>query len=119
MDRVPGPVRRGAREILEARVGRKPEDEVLREFTHAGVEACLVALDLELTIKTKPVGNDYVHAMWKRHPKRIIQCWGALDPFKPDVIQEARKAVKQYGFLGFHFHPIMQHFAVDDPRARP
>jgi hypothetical protein len=78
-----------------------------------------VALDLELTIKTKPVGNDYVHAMWKRHPKRIIQCWGALDPFKDNAIAEARKAVKELGFIGFHFHPIMQHFAVDDPRCRP
>jgi hypothetical protein len=82
------------------------------------VEACLVALDLETTIKTKPVGNDYVHAMWKRHPKRIIQCWGALDPFKDNAIAEARKAVKELGFIGFHFHPIMQHFAVDDPRCR-
>src|SRR5205085_12471543 len=97
----------------------KSEDEVLKEFTDAGVEACLVALDLESTIGTKPVGNDYVHAMWKRHPKRIIQCWGALDPLKKDAVQEARQAVKEYGFLGFHFHPIMQHFAVDDERARP
>ncbi len=97
----------------------RPEDEVVREFEGAGVEACLVALDLESTIKTRPAGNDYVHAMWKRHPKRIIQCWGALDPFKKDVLEEARKAVHQYGFIGFHFHPIMQHFAVDDPRARP
>ena len=97
----------------------KPEDAVIREFSDAGVEACLVALDLESTIGTQPVGNDYVHAMWKRHAKRIIQCWGALDPFKKDVAAEARKAVKQYGFIGFHFHPIMQHFAVDDARARP
>src|ERR1044072_4965359 len=97
----------------------KPEDAVIREFETAGVEACLVALDLELTIKTKPVGNDYVHAMWKRHPKRIIQCWGALDPFKKDVVQEAEKAVKRYGFLVFPFPPIMRHSPVDDPRARP
>ena len=42
----------------------KPEDEVISEFTDAGVDACLVALDLETTIGTRPVGNDYVHAMW-------------------------------------------------------
>jgi predicted TIM-barrel fold metal-dependent hydrolase len=95
----------------------KSEDEVLNEFTSAGVEACLVALDLETTIKTKPAGNDYVHAMWKRHPQRIIQCWGALEPEKKDVHEQATKAIKEYGFLGFHFHPIMQHFAVDDPRC--
>src|SRR6266705_2601012 len=48
----------------------KTEDEVLKDFTDAGVEALLVALDLETTIKTPPLTNEYVHAMWKRHPKR-------------------------------------------------
>lgn len=97
----------------------KPEEAVLKEFTDAGVEACLVALDLETTIGTRPVGNDYVHAMWKRHPKRIIQCWGAIEPAKENALEEAKKAIAQYGFLGFHFHPIMQHFAVDDRRYYP
>ena len=97
----------------------KSEDDVVAEFTAAGVEACLVALDLETTVKTPPCTNDYVHGMWKRHPKHIIQCWGTLDPFKPDAIGEARKAVEQLGFIGFHFHPIMQHFAVNDRRVYP
>ena len=97
----------------------KSEDDVVAEFTAAGVEACLVALDLETTVKTPPCTNDYVHGMWKRHPKRIIQCWGTLDPFKPDAIPEAKKAVEQLGFIGFHFHPIMQHFAVNDRRVYP
>ena len=97
----------------------KPEAEVLKDFSEAGVEAVLVALDLETTIGTPPVGNDYVHAMWKRHPKRIIQCWGALEPSKPTVLEQAQKAVKQLGFIGFHFHPIMQHFAVNDRRYYP
>lgn len=97
----------------------KPEEEVIKDFTEAGVEAVLVALDLETTIKTPPVTNEYVHAMWKRHPRRIIQCWGALEPSKKNVLDEAKKAVKQLGFLGFHFHPIMQHFAVDDRRCYP
>jgi len=97
----------------------KPEEDVIKDFTGAGVEAVLVALDLETTIKTPPVTNEYVHAMWKRHPERIIQCWGALEPSKKDVLDEAKKAVKQLGFLGFHFHPIMQHFAADDRRYYP
>ena len=58
----------------------KSEDEVLKDFTAAGVEAVLVALDLETTIATPPVTNEYVHAMWKRHPQRIIQAWGAVEP---------------------------------------
>ncbi|HEY7608486.1 MAG TPA: amidohydrolase family protein [Alphaproteobacteria bacterium] len=97
----------------------KSEEAVIAEFTAAGVEACLVALDLETTVKTPPCTNDYVHGMWKRHSDRVIQCWGTLDPFKPDATAEAQKAVEQLGFIGFHFHPIMQHFAVNDRRIYP
>jgi uncharacterized protein len=97
----------------------RTEEQVIADFTKAGVEACLVALDLETTIHTKPAGNDYVHGMWQRHKGRIIQCWGTVDPFKDSAIDEARHAVRDLGMMGFHFHPIMQHFAVDDPRFRP
>src|SRR6266540_3380594 len=90
---------------------------VIREFTDAGVEALLVSLALESTIKTPRVTNEYVHAVWKRHPKHIIQAWGALEPAKGEVaMTQARKAVRELGLIGFHFHPIMQHFAVNDSR---
>jgi uncharacterized protein len=98
----------------------KPEQEVIKEFTDAGVQACLVALDLETTVATPPCTNEYVHDMWKRHPDRIIQCWGTLDPFKGELaMRQAKKAVQELGFIGFHFHPIMQHFAVNDRRFYP
>jgi len=98
----------------------KSEDEVIKDFTAAGVEACLVALDLETTVATPPCTNEYVHGMWQRHPERIIQCWGTLDPFKGELaLRQAKKAVKELGFVGFHFHPIMQHFAVNDRRCYP
>src|SRR6266852_3103955 len=93
----------------------KTEDEVVREFTDAGVEAVLVALDLETTIGTPPCSNDFVSAMRKRHPDRIIQSWAAVDPFKGEAaIGEARRAIQKLGMLGFHFHPIMGHFSVDN-----
>jgi uncharacterized protein len=98
----------------------KTEDEVVADFAGAGVEACLVALDLETTVGTPPCTNEYVHGIWQRHPERIIQCWGTLDPFKGEVaIQQAKKAVRELGFVGFHFHPIMQHFAVNERRFYP
>src|SRR6266540_3380593 len=75
------------------------------------------SVNSRMTIKTPPVTNEYVHAMWKRHPKRIIQAWGALEPAKGEVaMTQARKAVRELGLIGFHFHPIMQHFAVNDSR---
>ena len=98
----------------------KEEDEVIRDFEQAGVEAVLVALDLETTVATPPCSNDYVAGMWKRHPDRIIQAWGAVDPFKGQLaIDEAVHAVNDLGMMGFHFHPIMGHFSVDDPQFRP
>ncbi|MFM0210731.1 amidohydrolase family protein [Paraburkholderia sediminicola] len=98
----------------------KSEDDVVAEFTEAGVDACLVALDLETTVATPPCTNEYVHGMWQRHPDRIIQCWGAVEPAKGEVaIRQVKKAVTELGFMGFHFHPIMQHFAVNDRRYYP
>ncbi|MEY4412864.1 MAG: hypothetical protein RIQ53_157 [Pseudomonadota bacterium] len=98
----------------------KTEDEVIAEFTQFNVQACLVALDLETTIATPPCDNDHVHGIWKRHPDRIIQCWGAVEPAKGEIaIRQVRHAVRELGFVGFHFHPIMQHFAVNDTRHYP
>ena len=98
----------------------KEEDEVIEEFATAGIDAVLVALDLETTVATPPCSNDYVTGMWKRHPDRIIQAWGAVDPFKGEIaMREATHAIRYLGMLGFHFHPIMGHFSVDDRQFYP
>jgi len=98
----------------------KSEEQVVEDFRNAGVEAILVALDLETTVGTPPCSNDFVSAMQKRHSDRIIQAWAAVDPFKGDAaIREARHAIQDLGMLGFHFHPIMGHFAVNDRRLYP
>jgi predicted TIM-barrel fold metal-dependent hydrolase len=98
----------------------KEEAAVVQDFTDAGVEAVLVALDLETTVHTPPCSNDYVSAMQKRHPERIIQSWGSVDPFKgEDAIREAKHAIEDLGMLGFHFHPIMGHYAVNDRALYP
>ena len=98
----------------------KQEDEVVKEFADAGIEACLVALDLETTIGTPPCSNEYVKGMQLRHPGRIIHSWAAVDPFKGEVARaEAKKAIRELGMLGFHFHPIMGHFAVNERQFYP
>jgi len=98
----------------------KTETDVVSDFARAGVEAVLVALDLETTIGTPPCSNDFVAAMWRRHPDRIRQAWAAVDPWKGEkAIAEAVRAVRDLGMLGIHFHPIMGHFAVNDRRLYP
>jgi len=68
---------------------------VLKDFTDAGVEA-LLWRSIGNDDQDAAVTNEYVQAMWKRHPKRIIQAWGALEPAKGEVaIAQAKKAVRE------------------------
>ena len=98
----------------------KAEEEVIAEFEAAGVEAVLVAFDIESVTDSPPCSNDYVAGMRDRHPATIIQAWGAVDPLKgAAAIEEAHHAIRDLGMLGFHFHPIMGRFSVDDPALHP
>lgn len=98
----------------------KSEDEVAAEFKEHHIEACLVALDLSTTINTPPCSNDYVAGMRDRHRDCILNAWGAVEPsMGRAAIDEARHAILDLKMMGFHFHPIMQHFSVDDTRYYP
>ena len=93
---------------------------MVKEFTEAGVEAVLVALDLAPTTGAPPCSNEYVKGMQSRHSDRIIHAWATVDPLKGEVaIRGAGTAIKELGMLGFHFHPIMGHVAVNDRRCYP
>jgi len=97
----------------------KSEHDVIAEFEAADVDVCLVALDLSTTIATPPCSNDYVADLRERH-KCVVQCWAAVEPAKGrEAIDEVRYAVNDLNVLGFHFHPIMQHFSVDDRQYYP
>jgi len=98
----------------------KTESEVIEDFKRAGVEAVLVAFDIETVTGTPPCSNEYVAEMRDDNPGVILQAWAAVDPFKGDAaIREAKKAIGELRMLGFHFHPIMGHFSVDDQKLYP
>ena len=98
----------------------KPESEVVADFQSAGVEAVLVAFDIESVTGAPPCTNDYVAGMRDRHPGTVLQAWAAVDPRKGRAsIDAAEHAVRDLRMLGFHFHPIMGRFSVDDPELRP
>ncbi len=98
----------------------KQEDEVVKDFETAGVRAVLVAFDIESVTGAPPCTNEYVAAFRDRHPERIVQAWAAVDPLKGQAaLDAARTAVADLGMLGFHFHPIMGRFSVDDPKLFP
>jgi predicted TIM-barrel fold metal-dependent hydrolase len=98
----------------------KEEAQVVDDFTAAGVDAVLVAFDIESVTGAPPCTNRYVAEMRDRHPSTIVQAWGAVDPLKgAAAMEEARAAARDLNLLGFHFHPIMGRFSVDDPALRP
>jgi len=97
----------------------KPEELVIAEFHEAKVDVCLVALDLSATIGTEPCSNAYVAGFRDRHDN-VVQAWGAVEPAKGhEAIVQARHAIRDLKMIGLHFHPIMQHFSVDDRRYYP
>ena len=53
----------------------KEESEVVADFKAAGVEAVLVAFDIESVTGAPPCTNDYVAGFRDRHPGRIVQAW--------------------------------------------
>ncbi|MFQ5813922.1 MAG: amidohydrolase family protein [Anaerolineae bacterium] len=92
----------------------------MQDFRNAGVEAVLVAFDIETAAGTPPCSNDYVVKMRDNNPGVILQAWAAVDPLKgQSAIDDARKAISDLGMLGFHFHPIVGHFSVDDRQLYP
>lgn len=108
-----------------ARYWKKPwtgreEGEVVADIRAAGLQALLVAFDIETLTGAPPMSNAAVAAMRDRHPDVFLGAWGAVDPLKGDAaVEEAERAAKADGVVGFHFHPIMGRFQVDDPRWRP
>ena len=96
------------------------EADVIAGFRTAGVEVVLVAFDIETVVGAPPCSNDYVAALRDRYPGTILQAWGAVDPHKgAAAIQEAERAVRELRVLGFHFHPIMGRYRVDDQKLYP
>ena len=98
----------------------RSEEQVAADVTAAGVQAVLVAFDIESQTGAPPCDIAYVAGMRDRHPDTFIQAWGAVDPLKGEqAIAEAVAAVKEHRVLGFLFHPIMGRFAVDDAALSP
>jgi predicted TIM-barrel fold metal-dependent hydrolase len=98
----------------------KSEAEVIEEFKKFSVEAVLVAFDIESITGAPPCTNDYVAQIRDRNRGVIRQAWGAVDPLKGEsAIREAKKAISEFNLLGFHFHPIMGHYSVDERKLYP
>lgn len=99
----------------------KSESEVVADFQAHGVQAVLVAFDIEFVTGAPACTTSYVAGLRDKYPDTFLQVWGAVDPLRgvEDAAQQARRAVNDLGVLGFHFHPIMGRYSVDDPAIAP
>lgn len=97
----------------------KEESEVAEEFRANGVSPVLVAFDIESVTGAPPCSNEYVAGFRDRYPDVIAQAWGSVDPHKETAIADAKTAIIEHKLLGFHFHPIMGRFSVDDRAHYP
>ena len=96
------------------------EEDVVAGFRAHGIEAVLVAFDIELLTGAPPCTTEYVAGLRDRYPGTFIQAWGTVDPLRGEqAIRDAEEAVRRHRVLGFHFHPIMGRYAVDDPALAP
>ena len=62
----------------------RAKPEVIEEFKQFGVEAMLVAFDIESVTGSPPCTNEYVAEMRDRNRGVILQAWAAVDPLKGD-----------------------------------
>ncbi len=98
----------------------KTEDDVVAGFRAYGIEAVLVAFDIEAVTGAPPCTTEYVAGLRDRYPDVFIQAWGTVDPsLGPPAIEAARRAVREHHVLGFHFHPIMGRYSVGDRAFAP
>lgn len=94
----------------------KPEADVIADFKAAGVEPILLANDIETACGAPPCTNEYVASMRDANRDVVLQGWAAVDPWKGQVaMAQAETAITQLHLFGFHFHPIIGRFSVDDP----
>jgi uncharacterized protein len=98
----------------------RTEDEVVADFRAHGIEAVLVAFDIESVTGAPPCTSGYVADIRDRHPETFVGAWGTVDPLRgEEVTSAAEQAVTEHRVLGFHFHPIMGRYSVDDRLLRP
>ena len=91
----------------------KTEEAVIEEFKKVGVEAVLVAFDIETVTGSPPCTNQYVAKMRDDHPRRDSQAWGAVDPLKGEArhrrSEKGDQRIRPAGFsLSSHHGPFFR-----------
>jgi predicted TIM-barrel fold metal-dependent hydrolase len=86
---------------------------------YEGMQAVLLAWDAETATGRPRVTNDWVAEVCRRYPDRFFP-FASVDPWKGEwAIQEARRAVRELGMVGFKFQQAAMAFRPSDERFFP
>ena len=120
VDRVPAAVRRRAGRVLGPRLGGKKKRRSCKTSPTPASRRCW-----SRSISKRPSHAAVLERLRRgdaEAPSRdgSSRRGASVDPFKgDDAIREAQARDRRLGMLGFHFHPIMGHYAVNDRALYP
>jgi uncharacterized protein len=92
-------------------------EEMLRRMDRAGVEKALAWLQ-PAYFRDVEGGNRYVHEAMRQHPDRVYG-FGWVDPHfgLEKGLEEVRRCVEEYGFIGVKLNGAQNEFPIDDERV--
>ena len=68
--------------VVQRRIDPKTEEEVVADFRAHGIEAVLVAFDIESVTGAPPCTSADVAGLRDRHPGTFVGAWGTVDPLR-------------------------------------
>lgn len=96
------------------------EDEMAEELREVDVKALIIAWDAETSTGLPRISHEYVAGLISRYPDVMIGGWACVDPWKGEwAINEAERAVKEFGMIGLKFQGVAQAFFPNDTRFYP
>jgi uncharacterized protein len=93
--------------------------EVAAYYRERKIACVIFPVDMESTTGIERVPNEEVAEVAAENADVLIP-FASIDPAKGKMgVREARRLIDQFGIKGFKFHPTVQEFYPNDPKAYP
>ncbi|WP_269821654.1 amidohydrolase family protein [Nocardia yamanashiensis] len=98
---------------------RPTVDDLAAHYRAANMAAVVFSVDAEATTGHPALSNEEIAEAAARHADVLIP-FGSIDPARGAAgVRAARRLVTEHGVRGFKFHPSLQAFEPNDPKAYP
>ena len=93
-------------------------DEVAAYYRERNMAAVVFTVDWEARSGIPPIPNEEIADAAAANPDVLIP-FASVDPARPDAVARARALIDGHGVKGFKFHPNLQGFFPNEPKAYP